>query len=209
MALSPIFQPRRISPRQKIESRCGWRNWPPAKTLVVAEVAVHPAAVIPTGAKRSGGTCFPLGRKYCRLAVMLSEDGGEPCRQLGTKTSMWRPRDLLPTTGPSTALAALRFGRDDSANIHTLPVRDGTVRAEVGLRAGRHRFRDFGDLGQLLEVELNSQARPLVGIELAVLEIQANRQMRQRPSLVVVLHQDGAARKFPGSSPAPRSRWVR
>ena len=60
MALPPILQPRRISPRQKIESRCAWRNWPPTKTLACSR-GRRPSlpAVIPTGAKRSGGTCFP------------------------------------------------------------------------------------------------------------------------------------------------------
>ena len=66
MALPPILQSRRIPPRQKIESD-GVR--PPT-------VAVR-HTVIPTGAKRSGGTCFPRGWKCCRLAVMFSDDGGE------------------------------------------------------------------------------------------------------------------------------------
>ena len=107
MALPPILQPRRISPRQKIASRCAWRNSTPTKTCHPDRSEAEWRDLLSTLPEILPARCGAL--REC----------GEQCRQLGAKTSMRRPRDLLPTTGLSTALAALRFGRDDSANTRT------------------------------------------------------------------------------------------
>jgi len=56
------------------------------------------------------------------------------------------------------------------------------------LSAGRDGFGDLGDLCQLLEVQFNPQAWPLIGIKFPVLEVQADREMRQGAPLVVILY---------------------
>src|SRR6185295_8974972 len=125
-----ILQPRRISPRQKIESRCGWRNSPPAKTLACSR-GRRPflPAVIPTGAKRSGGTSLPRRRKYCPIAVMLSENvanyvvsaARRPLcghretffpQQVPIRLPLVCTRSSLRAGSPLRSLA-LRSGRDD------------------------------------------------------------------------------------------------
>lgn len=118
MALPPVLQPRRISPRQKIAVLCG--------------------------------SDIPVRR--CGVAFAL---------------------DLPPSQKNQVKIVGQSV-RPTQSHTH-LPVRDGTIRTEVGLGARRYRLRDFGDLGQLLEIKLDPQAGPFIGIELAVLEIQTYR----------------------------------
>jgi hypothetical protein len=56
--------------------------------------------------------------------------------------------------------------------ITLLPVRDGTVRPEVGLCAGSDGFGYLSDLGKLLVVQFYTQAGAIVGIEFAFFEVQ-------------------------------------
>jgi hypothetical protein len=55
-----------------------------------------------------------------------------------------------------------------------LPVGDGTVRAEVGLRACGDWFSDFGNQLQLFHIEFHAEAGAVVRVQLAVFEIQAD-----------------------------------
>src|SRR6185312_2007199 len=66
-----------------------------------------------------------------------------------------------------------RSGHRDS------PVRDRAVPPVVELPALKVRFGELGDLRELFEIDFNTQTRPVVRIELALLEIEAYRQVRQ------------------------------
>ena len=56
-----------------------------------------------------------------------------------------------------------------------LPISNRTIWPDVSLSASCNRLCNFGDALQLLEVKLGSNAWPLVGKELPILEIQAYR----------------------------------
>src|ERR1700722_14645577 len=97
-----------------------------------------------------------------------------------------------------SSIAAHIHGRKETnfaVFITLLPVRNGTVRPEVGLRAGGDGFGDFSDLGQLFVVQFYTQAGAFVGIEFPVFEVQTLRQVGQGAALVVVLHQDGTGER--------------
>src|ERR1700733_13176147 len=79
--------------------------------------------------------------------------------------------------------------------ITLLPVRNGTVRPEVGLRTSSDGFSDFSDLGKLFVVQFYTQAGAFVGIEFPVFEVQTLRQVGRGAALVVVLHQDGTGER--------------
>src|SRR5580704_1127661 len=73
-----------------------------------------------------------------------------------------------------------------------LPVGDRTIGPEVGLRTSGHGLGNLGDLRELLVVQLHTQTRPLIRIQFALFEIEADRQVGQRAALVVVLHENGS-----------------
>src|SRR4051794_24825501 len=66
-----------------------------------------------------------------------------------------------------------------------LPTRDGAIGTVIKLSV-RDRLRDLRDLFQLLHIQLHAQARTIVGVQLAVLEVEAHWEMRQRLPLEVV-----------------------
>jgi hypothetical protein len=115
--------------------------------------------------------CMRLSVKKAALIALgechVQEIRGSPVAFRGFLPRKTTPRDLYETT---VIAKPLYSG-------FALPVGDGTIRPEIGLGASRDRFGNFGDLGKLLVVQLHTQARPLVGIQLAVFEVQAHRQV--------------------------------
>src|SRR5262249_60855364 len=70
----------------------------------------------------------------------------------------------------------------------TLPVGNRPVQSEVGLRTTRHRLGNLRDQLELFHVQLHTQSRTLVRIQLTVLEVETHRQVPHRPALEIVLH---------------------
>ncbi len=59
-----------------------------------------------------------------------------------------------------------------------LPIRDGAVRPEVGLRASGGGLGIFGDQFQIVHIQFHSEPGPVVGKQLAVFKVKANGDMR-------------------------------
>ena len=87
-----------------------------------------------------------------------------------------------------------------------LPVGNRTVRPEIGLRPVGIVLRHFHDLRELLHVKFHAQTGPVVRIKLAILEIDADRQMRQGASRVAVFHEQRAGKRSQANSPARQWR---
>src|SRR5215475_6923594 len=103
---------------------------------------------------------------------------------------------LLPTTTVtpsgslprSTPLVELR-----SWKLRSSPVCERSVRPTVHVPATR--LGDFADLRETRYVHRDAEARPLIRVRLAVLEIQALGQVLDRPTAIVVLHQHGTGER--------------
>ena len=74
-----------------------------------------------------------------------------------------------------------------------LPVRQGTIRPRKNVpRAG---LRYLADLRQQLHISSNPQTWTIIAQRLALAEVQAFRQMRDRPAAIVVFHNHWARKR--------------
>src|SRR5579872_7345948 len=120
---------------------------------------------------------------------------GQPCT-CGSVAHSNRASNQSETRGSNPvrgmASSIISWANKRRNRVAKLPVRNGSVRPEVGLGAAGNRLRNLSDLTESFHVDFHAEPGPVIWIELAVLEIETDWNVRWHASFEAVLHQNGS-----------------